>query len=180
MSPAADACLVRLLLDRELAISAALHDLGGPLTAMQGWAELSTDLGGRGLDDVMERITAYLALIGDPRPGPPVVAEIAGCRVSVHGPIDILRIAIDDLPHREVRAWTEPDGVRVEIHGVPLEENASGWTLAEVRAWRATGGPGLAGARLRIAARVVGALRVSFTLSEERDSAIATIRLPRG
>lgn len=171
---------VRASLDRELIISAALHDVRGPLTAIQGWAELEEERGRAGPLGALARMLDLLDVLGDAAPHPPHVAELEGHLVRVRGPIDVLKMAIDDLPHREVRVAEEGETVAVRILGVPLGSMSSGWSLAQVRRWLAEGGAPLAGARLRVAARTIGAVRHDFAPVTGTEEGTATIWLARG
>jgi hypothetical protein len=169
---------LRVLLDRELLISAIVHDLRGALTAAQGWAELE-----EGDDGPLTRVLVRVAtLVEDFAEGvaPPATVELYGQTVRVTSPIDILHLAIDGLQHTAVAPRVEGDVAAFDIAGVPADEAVAGWSLAQVRTWLAEGGPGLAGARLQIAARRVGAARCQFAPSADGAHVVVTVRLPRG
>ena len=165
----------RALLDRELVVSAVVHDVRGSLTALLGWAELA--------DDPMIGVTLgrVVGLVDELVQSPPThAASFEGRTVRVTAPIDILRIAIDDLPHRSIEVRDQEGEVIVEIGGIPAVEAEGGWSLAKVRRWLAEPGPGLAGARLRIAARMCGVLGLSFALVPGEAEGVATMRIACG
>lgn len=165
----------RVLLDRELVLSAIVHDVRGPLTALLGWAELADD------PMIGETVGRVAGLVDElVQTGPAHTATFEGRAVRVRAPIDILRIAIDELPHRSMEVREQGGEVIVEIHGIPAAEGEGGWSLAQVRRWLAEPGPGLAGARLRIAARMCGALGLSVVLAPGEAESVVTVRIARG
>lgn len=168
------------LLDRELLISGILHDLRGPLTAVQGWAELEEERGSPAVTGALTRVRTLLDGIADPTWAAPADAVFAGARVRVRGPIDVLKIAVDDLPHERIEVVSDGERVDVRIDGVPAAEIPQGWSMAQVRRWLEEGGPGLAGARVRIAARVVGAVRQHAALAPGSAHGSVTISLVKG
>lgn len=149
----------RLLIDRELIHSAALHDVRGPLTAVQGWAEIDEDRIGPGPLGALTRITAILDSVGEAATPPAATQTFEGIPVRLRAPIDVLQTAIHDLPHARVEVERVGERVAIRISGLSGEELPSGWSLAQVRRWLEEPGPPLAGARLRMAARLVGAVR---------------------
>ncbi|MFZ5481902.1 MAG: hypothetical protein ACOZNI_34395 [Myxococcota bacterium] len=168
---------LRAALDRELMVSAVAHDLRGSLTAAQGWVELEDPDGP--LAGVLDRMALLVEALGDPV-GEPEVARIEGEPVRVVAPIDILKLAIDGLQHAARHTRVEGEEVVIELHGVPAAEIVGGWTLAQVRAWLRSGGPGLAGARLQVAARRVGASRCTWVHVADAPLVTVTIRMKRG
>ncbi|MDP2306175.1 MAG: histidine kinase dimerization/phospho-acceptor domain-containing protein [Pseudomonadota bacterium] len=170
----------RTLLDRELLVSGIVHDLRGPLTAIQGFTELYDRNPRPVLAPAIDRMTSLVSTLAETSVSPPDFVQFGGVRVRVRGPIGVLELAIASLPHRALRLELAPEHLAVEISGVPIAEIAAGWSLAQVRLWLAEGGPGLAGARLRIAARIVGALRYSFPLTPGESEGVVHIHLARG
>lgn len=150
----------RLLIDRELLLSAALHDVRGPLTAVYGWAEMEEARVGSGPLSAIARVTAILDEAGDLGTRPFATEVYDGVPVRARGPIDVLQTAIHDLPHARVLVERVDELVAIRISGLTSEEFQSGWSLAQVRRWLNEPGPALAGARLRMAARLVGAVRL--------------------
>ncbi len=159
------------LLDREIMISGILHDMNGRLMVLQWFAHA--------IDEWRERIPDAFRPIGDPVPaieqltrlggalsdtavGPPGEAVFRGVPVRVRGPIEVLEVALSGLPSVAVQVEVMPDHVVLSVTGVPAAEATMGWSFSDVERWRAQGGPGLAGARLQIAARLVGATRCFF------------------
>jgi hypothetical protein len=178
-SPALDAVLRRVL-ERELTLSAIRHDLGGSLTGNLYWAERGAAAAWRDINPSLERVPQLVAGLSEPWAREPVPATVAGVPVRVTGPIDVLRIAIDDLPHGAIGASQTADALVLRIEDVPRAESVTNWTYAQVRDWRAAGGPGFAGARLRIAARITGLEPPAFAFPEGGVEGTVTIRLPRG
>lgn len=170
----------RALLDRELLLSGIVHDLRGPLTAVQGWAELEEEQGNLGPAGAIARVSGLLDAVADAAPRAAEVATFADRAVRVKGPIDVLRIAVDDLPHAATTVEDTEDAAIVRIEGVPAAEMPQGWSLTQVRRWLSEGGPGLAGARLRIASRIVGAVKLQAALVPGGAHGTVTIWLPRG
>ncbi|MDP2311437.1 MAG: hypothetical protein Q8P41_00915 [Pseudomonadota bacterium] len=170
----------RTLLDRELLLSSIVHELRGPITAVHGFVELDDQHHRPGLLSAVERLTSLVATLSQTAVSAAEVARFQGVPVVVKGPIETLDVALAGLPHREMTVELAPEHVSITLFGVPAAELAAGWSLAQVRRWLAEGGPGLAGARLRIAARIVGALRYSFPLSPGDTEAVVHIHLARG
>lgn len=170
----------RALLDRELLLSGIVHDLRGPLTAVQGWAELEEEQGSVGPAGAISRVAGLLDAVADAAPRAAEVATFADRAVRVKGPIDVLRIAIDDLPHASLALEDTDDATILRIDGVPAGEMPQGWSLTQVRRWLSEGGPGLAGARVRIASRIVGAVKLQAGFTPGGTHGTVTIWLPRG
>ncbi|MES2641239.1 MAG: hypothetical protein V4850_17245 [Myxococcota bacterium] len=170
----------RTLLDRELLLSGIVHELRGPITAVHGFMELDDKTPRPGLASAVERMTSLVSTLSDTSISPPEVVSYRGSSVLVKGPIQVLELAIASLPHSAVTVELTPEHVVIQITGVPATEVAAGWSMAQVRRWLADGGPGLAGARLRIAARIVGALRYSFPLTAGESQGVVHIHLARG
>jgi hypothetical protein len=170
----------RTLLDRELLLSGIVHELRGPITAVHGFMELDDKTPRPGLASAVGRMTSLVATLSDTSISPPEVVSYRGLSVLVKGPIQVLELAIASLPHSAVTVELTTEHVVIQITGVPVAEVAAGWSLAQVRRWLVEGGPGLAGARLRIAARIVGALRYSFPLAAGESQGVVHIHLARG
>jgi hypothetical protein len=172
--------LARTLLDRELLLSGIVHELRGPITAVQGFVELEEDRARPSLVLAVDRLTTLVHTLADPAVASPEVVPFRGTPVRVKGPLQVLELALAGLPHREVAVEVLPDRVALTVTGVPAGEVAAGWSLTQVQRWLAEGGPGFAGARMRIAARIVGALRYSFPLVAGEAEGVVTIHLGRG
>lgn len=169
---------VRTLLDRELLVSGYVHDLRGALTAVMGYAEL--DSPSLRVEEGLERVNTLVGSLSDTSVLPSEVAAFRGVAVRVRGPIAILEFALARLPNRGI-TLVESDGVVVlTVVGVPSAELAPRWSLATVQLWLAEGGPGFAGTRLRIAARIVGHTRYSHSLTGGDTEGTLTIHLARG
>lgn len=170
----------RTLLDRELLLSSIVHELRGPITAVHGFMELDDREPRPGLESAVDRLTSLVATLSDTSVAPPESVSFHGIDVRVKGPVEVLDAAIAAMPHRSLSVELEREHAVVILTGVPVGELAAGWSLAQVRRWLAEGGPGLAGARLRIAARIVGALRYSSPIATGEAEAVVTIHLARG
>jgi signal transduction histidine kinase len=170
----------RTLLDRELLLAAIVHELRGPITAVCGFIELEEDHPRPSLAAAADRLTSLANALSDSSVSTPERDVLRGVPVTVKGPLEVLEVAIAGLTHRAVEVADAADHVAVTITGVPVEELAAGWSIAQVRRWLAEDGPGLAGARLRIAARIVGALRYTFPIVSGESESTVHIRLARG
>lgn len=169
----------RLWLDRELAFSALLHDFRGPLTVLSGVEEQAPALARS-----WQRLTDLSR--NPPRPTfPPRAVDIAAllglpgtALAQFQAPSDVLVVAIEGLPRAglELRVAKE---VTLSAHGVSVSEGAPSWTLATVEEWFARGGDGLAGARVRVAARLVGA-RVTFQTQAALARGVLSLHFARG
>jgi hypothetical protein len=159
--------VIRTLLDRELCWTGLVHDLRGPVTALGGLLELEP-VASPLLQAACERLSAMVAedlpsrgdhvedlavLLGVPGSAPAVMAA----------PGEVLAQALLAVRHDGVAVSAGEHGVIVEITGVATIDGESGWSLGQVRAWLADGAPGLAGARMRVAARLCGAQAQVFT-----------------
>ena len=172
--------LVHALLDREVLLAGLLHDLRGALTAVHGLLEL-------GLPDAEPLTTASLGrleALGQGLSNLPLgsvsTRTVAGHRVRSSAPIELLEGAIERLPHGRLR-WEVGDAeVECFLDEVPSSERSAGWSADQARAWIASGGPGFAGARLRVAARMVGVSRFSFQLADGKACGTVSFRLPLG
>jgi hypothetical protein len=170
----------RTFLDRELLLAGIVHELRGPITAVCGFIELEEDHPRPSLEAAVDRLTSLVNALSDSSVAPPARDTFRGVPVTVKGPLEVLEVAIAGLPHRSVDVTEGAEHVALAIAGVPIEELAAGWSIAQVRRWLAEGGPGLAGGRLRIAARIVGALRYTFPIVSGETEATVHIRLARG
>lgn len=170
---------VRTLLDRELLLSGLVHELRGPITAVQGFVELE-ESPRPGLEAAVERLTGLVDILAETQIAEPVVAMFCGTTIRCKGPPEVLERALSLLPHRSITVEVHADYVALAVGGVPAAEQAAGWSLAQVRGWLEQGGPGFAGARLRVAARIVGALRYSFVVPAGGTEGVVYIHLPRG
>ena len=159
------------LLDRELVISGIVHDMNGRLMALHwfadatdGWRERSPNAPGTvgAPGPAIEQLTRLGAALSDTAVGPIREGKFRGVTVRVCGPIEVLEVALEGLPSATVQIEVVPDHVAIRVTGVPAAEATIGWSFPDVERWRAEGGPGLAGARLQIAARLVGATQFAF------------------
>ncbi len=171
--------LARTLLDRELLLSSIVHELRGPITAVHGFMELDDHNPRPGLESAVERLTSLVATLSDTAVSPPEVVQLRGVAVRVKGPIEALEAAIAGMPHRSLTMELEREHAVLTLEGVPVGELAAGWSMTQVRRWLSEGGPGLAGARLRIAARIVGALRYSSPVMPGEAEAVVSIHFAR-
>lgn len=171
---------VSTLLDRELLLSGLVHELRGAITAVHGYAELDASPPRAALEAAIDRMSGLVSTMAEPVAAPSARVQLLGEWVRVSGPPEALERAIALLPHASLTVEARGDIVCVEIEGVPATEQAPGWSAAQVSRWLAQGGPGLAGARLRIAARIVGALRCSFPIAWGENEGTITIHLSRG
>ncbi len=172
---------VRTLIDRELLLSGIVHELRSPITAVQGFVELAEETNPRpGLEAAVDRLATLVNTLSETGVVPPYTAMFCGTEIRTKGPPEVLERALSLLPHRSLTIEARADHVALAIGGVPATEQSAGWSLAQVQRWLAEGGPGLAGARLRIAARIVGALRYSFPLAWGETEGVIHIHLPRG
>lgn len=149
--------LLRGWLDRELAIASLLHDLRGPVAALQALVELL----GPDCPEMVSRIASRLLrqLESFPATGnqnhPVDLGILLGLPpsgiVTLRVPPALLKAAIQQLPHREARIEVEDRLVLVRLLGVPEEE----WVPDGIR-------QGSHGGRLRVAARLAGAVNQRY------------------
>jgi hypothetical protein len=171
---------IRALLDRELFVSGVRHDLATSLTVVQGYVELDYPDARPELANAIADACSLLSLLSDPRAPRSESAWFRGARVRVEGPVEVLEWAVRELPHRSVRVEEGGRDVLVTIEGVPVGEQDPRWRLADVTRWLSEGGPGLAGARLKIAARIVGAPCNFGNPVADAGEGEVYIHLPRG
>ncbi len=144
---------VCVLLDREVLATGAAHDLRSALTAARGGLELRDG-------DLVPDVEAAFSRMED-------LARELGAVVLGHAPESVLDIALEAL-RAEERSRREEGGRRVEVlTGVFGAGIVRPWGFARAQAWvRAAGlarcendddAEALAGARVRVAARLVGA-----------------------
>lgn len=154
-------------LDRELLISAFCHDVRGPLTALDGACELSSAsdhstlrLATQRLGGLVERfserpervLSRHLQIPGVPKTAPVMLAIVP----------DPLYVALRLAKLPPVKA--DIQALRVVLRfDLARESGPTEWTMPIARAWLAEGGPALALARVRVAARMCGG---SSTLEE--------------
>lgn len=173
---------LRTLLDIELLLSAAVHDLRGPMTALAGAAEIAPEVA-----DILAATRDRLALIerdlSDRIPAAthslPWSALVPGVQgaVQVTGAPTLLELALADLAPARVRV----SGDALIVEGVPAAECIPGWNLRDVRRWRATpGGPGHLGARVRVAGRILGSVRQSVAVAGESGEIVLRFALSPG
>ncbi|MFN7146955.1 MAG: hypothetical protein ACK4YP_24485, partial [Myxococcota bacterium] len=93
---------VATLLHRELLLSGVVHELRGPITAVQGFVELDEAHPRPGLEAAVGRLSALASRVGDPAVAPPETAVLFGTAVRVKGPVAVLERALAELPHRSV------------------------------------------------------------------------------
>jgi hypothetical protein len=170
---------VQTLIDRELLVSAHIHDLSTTHMAVM-WA-LETEVNsGRILPEVELKAQDVATLIHGMRDrvsSAAVPAVLWGERVLALGPVEALEISLVQLPHTRVTVSTTAEAVSWSIEGIPAQEGRVLWTVPMVREWLANGGPGLAYARMCIAARIVGA---TFTVPPQcPDPWTGVLRMPR-
>jgi hypothetical protein len=169
------------LLDRELLLSAIAHDMRGALTAVQGWVELSEDPGAAAVEPAVERLQMLARAIGEPmgkeRVEPMPTTEGADVPVLVRAPLALLRAALTGLPHDGSEVVVSEGTLCVILRGVPEVEACGGWTLEQARAWRAAPTPGHAGARLRMALRLIGADGHAYVPDAGAPSPVGTFTL---
>src|SRR4051812_3647883 len=90
----------RTLLNRELLVSALVHELRGRITAVQGFAELDAGRHGARIGAAHAGMTDLVATLSETASEPAGIAEFRGVPVRVRGPIEVLETAIAGLPHR--------------------------------------------------------------------------------
>jgi hypothetical protein len=148
------------LLDREVLRLGLAHDLRGAWTAARGLVEVMGSGWPAAAAPAVSRLDALATLLGGSpaAPLPSEVLEVAWAAL----PADERHLSDDDP---DARVWT--------AHGVAPDGLATGWSLATAEGWLAAAHPGAAGARLRAAARLVGATCVY-------DAGRVTVRCPRG
>jgi hypothetical protein len=134
---------VLALLDREVMRLGLAHDLRGAWTAARGLVEVLGAGWPPAAAPAVARLDALAALLGAV-PSAPLSREVF--EVAWRG-LPCASASVDDTP--DARVWT--------AHGVAPEGLVTGWSLAGAEAWHATSHLGLAGARVRVAARLVGA-----------------------
>jgi hypothetical protein len=165
--------VLSMLLDRELLVSGAIHDLRGPLTALQGWAEIEPGEAAEAAGEACQRMREVLEELGRTAPGELDDIDLgealgtSSCRAAVRGPPALLVAALEGLPGHLLTFEHTPTAVILWVGGLSLDAIVSGWSLRQVQTWIQEGGPGLGGARLRIAARLVGATRQTSRRSAE-------------
>ncbi len=151
-------------LDRELALSAQLHDVRSTLTALSGLVELAGDQASPALQTTTQRLVAAIVALSSgaglvwrvEELGTPLGLE--PCTVAASAPTRLLLDALGALDHRGVSIRWHEATAWLTVAGVPLIEGEG----RPPRGWPPPGPdgvvPGLAGARLRTAARLCGAL----------------------
>ena len=159
--------VIRALLDRELYWTALFHDLRGPVTALGGLLELEPVVS-PSQQHTCDRLSAMVAddlpNAGDHVEDLAVVLGVLGSApASLAAPGEVLSSALLHVAHDGVTVTLGEHGVIVGISGISTIDGQSGWSLDQVRDWLSVGGPGLAGARLRVAARLCGAQAQVFT-----------------
>ncbi len=169
----------RAWLDRELAFSALLHDLRSPLTALSAVDDQAPDL--------VPPWQRLAALVRDP-PMPayaPCAVDIAAllhlpgsCIATFRAPPDLLIAALRTLPRAGLELRVNA-GVLLAAHGVPAVEGSPAWSVRAVEEWFARGGDGLAGARVRVAARLIGA-GVVFERAHGLAHGVLSLQFTRG
>lgn len=173
------------VLDRELVVSAVAHDLRGAMTAIQGWAELADDDTSAAVEPAFERARELVAALADPCGGERLecLARAPDAPVRARASLALLEAALAGVPHSGVDVEVADAEVRVVVHGVPAHEGGGGWTLAQVRGWLARApaggappGPGHAGARLRMAVRLLGG---GWTYAADASGGTFIVRLTR-
>ncbi len=156
---------VLALLDREVLLAGAAHDLRGALTAARGGLEL-------GEDGMPYELEPSFARLDD-------VAREMGAVVIGHVPDGVLDVALAALVAAR-RLRRDEDGRRVDVlEGVVGAGIVRPWGLTLGRAWLAEGGDALAGARVRVAARLVGAT-CGFTPDADGVHGTLTVRRAAG
>jgi hypothetical protein len=171
----------RALLDRELLVTAVVHDWRNALNAITTAADYDDVAPYGPLGHATERMITLANRLSDAPLGTMELATFRGVSVRVRGPVTLLELALSQLPSTGMTVELHPEHLSITASGVPREELEVGWTSSRVEAWREHGGPGLAGARVRVAARLVGAMRCSGPMPApgEYDGSL-TIQLARG
>lgn len=174
--------LIQTFLDRQLVASAYLHDLANSITPVLWAVEAAVEEGRMDAryEQTVERTPELFSaareppepLVPAPRPG-----VFRGFSVLIRAPIELLEYALAHIPHREVEVEVGAETIRWSILGIPEEEASGQWDVAKVREWMTSGGPGLAEARLQMAARVVGATYTAPVKPVHEYT--GTLRLPR-
>lgn len=167
MSPL-DAVWLRLI-DRELRVSAFSHDVRGPLTALEGFAELEGFPEGSPLHLASGRLTEHLGFLTQraPRDGLEDLSECFGvpsCPVRTAAPLYALALTLSQLPHGAIELDDTGTDAVLLVNDVESAALTQDWNIAMVAAWLQNGGPELVAARVRISARVVGAVGVQLPL----------------
>lgn len=134
---------VLALLDREVLHAGAAHDLRSALTAARGRLELREE----GMPVALE--PSFARMDG--------VARELGAVVQGHVPVCVLDEALDALG-AVGRSRRDEEGRRLDIlEGIDGTGIVRPWGLALAQAWLVEDGTALAGARVRVAAWLVGA-----------------------
>ncbi len=151
------------LLDREVLATGAAHDLRSALTVLRGGLELSA---AGTLDDFEPTIVRLEE-----------TARALGSVTAGRVPPQVLDAALDMLAARG-RSVREENGRRVEVlEGVVAIGIVKPWGLRLAHAWMDDDGEALAGARVRVAARLVGAT-CSFASDDDGVHGTLTVRRP--
>lgn len=173
--------VLRALIDRELLVTAVVHDWRNALNAVTTAPDYDDVAPYGPLGQATERMITLANRLADAPIAPTQLATFRGVSVKVRGPIAALDMALSDLPSAGMTIELHPEHLSITATGVPRSELEAGWTSARVEAWREHGGPGLAGARVRVAARLVGAMRCSAPMPPQGEyEGSMYIQLARG
>lgn len=173
--------VLRALIDRELLVTAVVHDWRNALNAVTTAPDYDDVAPYGPLGQATERMISLANRLADSPIGPVQLATFRGVTVRVRGPIAALELTLSELPSSSMTVELHPEHLSITAAGVPRAELDAGWTASRVEAWREHGGPGLAGARVRVAARLVGAMRCSVPMPPQGEyDGSMYIQLARG
>jgi hypothetical protein len=172
------------IIDRELLVSGFCHDVRGPLTALQGFAEL---------ENLEDSSTCNLAIarLGELLRALPFQgrrtrrADLSSAFAVPSTPVWVdhgfapLLSALDGLDHGPPHVVLVGDLAELVVPDLPVDEVRAEWTTFAVRRWDEHGGPGLRGARLRIAARLAGARHTTTVAPEDVARGVLRIAFVR-
>lgn len=172
------------VVDRELLISGFCHDVRGPLTAFSGHAEMEGADERSPLQLATTRLSELLADLPlatrpENRADLRDSFDVASTPVWVLEGFAPIEFALLALPHEPPAVELVGETAWLSLPGLPTRELRVEWNVQMVRDWLRTGGVGHAGARLRIASRLAGALTTSFVAAEGAAQGVLRIAFAR-
>ncbi len=175
--------LLATFLDRELLVSAVCHDVRGPLTAIDGFAELDGVHVRSQVRQGVVRLNQMLSVL----PARPVADRdedladffaVPSARAMTAG-LRLLQEALGDLPYGVLELVQSETTVELLISDLDAAELGVDWNVAVIRRWEAGDPFGKRGARVRMAARLAAASRVRFEPGQDPARGVLGIAFVR-
>lgn len=179
--------LAHAWLDRELILAGFFHDLRGGLTSLQGCLDLdgpSMSAILRSVSDRLIGICDQVGTVGSLREAAvdlgPALHLDRPLLLLLKGPAELLSYAIDEVVFERLQVQEGEAVTTLTLHGVSSADGEHAWTRQEAEQWLQAGGTGYAGARLRIAARLLGAIGQAYETGGADGKGSLLIQFRRG